>query len=411
MARDEARGARAGEWRLGWPVVAAAMVGIGTGPGLYQNFSSLFVDGMVGAFGWSRGEIATAAGFGLLGALGVPVLGRLADHWGTRPVIVTSTLLLATTYVGFASMTGSLWEYQALVFCLSLTIAGTSPVVFGKLIAVRFKQHRGVALGVATSGLSITSLILSPALAAILTHYGWRIGFASLGALVALVALPTVLALLRGAIPPSIRVGPVVVAMPDDGMTGSQARRDGRFWRLGLCAALVNAASVGLLTSLVPFGTDRGLSLEKAALLLTAFAAGQIVGRLLMGVLVDRFRPQATAALLAGVSALALIGLQMPEPGLATLLGLVFCAGLMNGAEYDLLPFLTARLFGLLAYGENFGLLLALALIGTASGIIAFGRLHDATSSYSAALVLATFALSLAAVLFSTLSDRGMPKA
>ena len=35
-----------GEWRRGWPLVLAAMLGIGFGPGLFQNVSSLFIDGV-----------------------------------------------------------------------------------------------------------------------------------------------------------------------------------------------------------------------------------------------------------------------------------------------------------------------------------------------------------------------------
>lgn len=411
MESETGAPARPGEWRSGWPVVAAAMIGIGTGPGLFQNVSSLFIDGMTTSFGWSRGELATAAGLGLLGALAVPFLGRLADRAGARLVIIAAMLTLGIAYAGFAAQTGGLYQYQALVFLLSLTVAGTSAVVYGKLISARFERHRGIALGVATSGIAIASLALSPVIAWVVSSYGWRAGFATLGALVVFVALPLVLFLLRGAATAPTRPGPgnPNATVPVAGMTGAEARRDSRFWRLGLSAALVNVASVGLVTALVPFGQDRGLTLEQAALLVTAFAASQIVGRLLMGALVDRFRPQLMAAGFAGLSALAFIGLQMPEPGLPLLLLLVFAAGLMNGAEHDLLPFLTARLFGLRAYGESYGLLLAIALAGTATGVVTFGRLHDATGDYTAALFLAAGALALSALLFLTLRERPLP--
>ena len=150
----------------------------------------------------------------------------------------------------------------------------------------------------------------------------------------------------------------------------------------GLVTLLAIAcASVGLVTSLVPFGTDRGLSLGQGALLVTSFAASQIVGRLVMGLLVDRFRAQATAAAFACLSALAFVGLQLHEPGLPLLLALVFLAGLMNGAEHDLLPFLTARLFGLRAYGETYGTLLMLALAGTATGMVVAATAASVDSS------------------------------
>lgn len=402
--------AHPGEWRSGWRVVAAAMIGNGFGPGMYQNLSSLFVPGMTLAFGWTRGEIATAAGVGLLGALGVPAIGRLADRVGARPVIVGATLLLAATLAGFATLGGNLWVYQLLVLCLALSVAGTSAVVYGRLIAARFIVHRGIALGVATSGLSLSTLALSPLVAAVIAREGWRLGFAMLIALVLVVALPAVLLLLRGVVvAPVHHAGAAEDIAPETllaGMSAAEARRDARFWRLGLAVALVNLASVGLITQLAPFGIDRGLDLAQAALLVTAFGASQIVGRLAMGLLVDRFSARLIAAGFAAISAAAFAGLLLPVSGVAALAALVFAAMLMNGAENDLLPFMTARLFGLRAYGETYGALLTMALFGTAAGIVMFGRLYDATGGYTLPLSIAVAALTAAALLFLTLTGR-----
>jgi MFS family permease len=392
-------------------VVVAAMTGIGFGPGLFQNLSSLFVVGPVAEFGWSRGDIATAAGLGLLGGLAVPFLGRLVDRVGARAMIVAAMLLLAGVYVGMASMTGPLWQYQALIFGLALAVPGTSAIVYGKLIAQRFEAHRGMALGVATSGISITSLALAPLIGMVIEAYGWRIGVLTVGVVVGALALPAVLLLLRGTPSGATPIDPHQrgATVPIEGMTGAETRRDSRYWRLGLSAAMINVASVGLVTSLVPLGIDRGLSAAEAALLVTSFAASQVLGRLVMGALVDRFPPQATAATFAMISCLAFVALQLPAPGLPLLLGLVFLAGLMNGAEHDLLPFLTARLFGIRAYGEVYGLLVMISLFGTAIGVTAFGRLHDATGAYDSALILAASALAITALIFATLRERPLP--
>ncbi|WP_093064125.1 MFS transporter [Sphingomonas sp. OV641] len=410
MEREARRPANAGEWRRGWPVVAAAMIGIGTGPGLFQNLSSLFIVGPIAEFGWSRGDIATAAGLGLLGGLAVPFLGRLADRIGARAIILLAMILLGLVYAGMASLGGPLWQYQLLIFGLALTVPGTSAIVYGKLIAQRFHAHRGIALGVATSGISVSSLALAPVLGSVITAYGWRAGFLALGAIVCALALPAVLLLLRREHIHTTRPDPGETAPAQvEGVTGAEARRDSRYWRLALTAALINVASVGLVTSLVPFGMDRGLGATDASLLVTSFAASQVVGRLVMGALVDRFRPQLIAAAFATVSALAFVVLQTATPGLALLVAAVFFAGLMNGAEHDLLPFLAARLFGLRAYGEVYGLLVMVSLFGTATGVTAFGRLHDATGNYDAALAMAAAALAGAALLFLTLRERPLP--
>ncbi|WEK44718.1 MAG: MFS transporter [Candidatus Sphingomonas colombiensis] len=404
-----------GEWRGGWRIVAAAMIGIGFGPGLVQNLSSLFVPGLSATFGWTRGDMATAAGIGLIGALFVPLIGRLADRFGARPVIVAGTLLLAGALAAFTVTSGAIWTYQLLIFCSALSVGGTSAVVYGRIIAPRFVRHRGIALGIATSGLSLSTLLLSPVIAGIIADHGWRAGFLTLAGLAALIGLPLVLLLMSGAVVAPVHHAGVTEDLAPEtflaGMSGREARRDSRFWRLGAAAALINIASVGLVTQLVPFGIDRGLSLEHAALLVTSFAAAQIVGRLAMGLLVDRFPAQRTAAAFAGVSAMAFAALLMPLPGAVAMIAVVFFALLMHGAENDLLPYLTARLFGLRAYGETYGALLTLALFGTAAGVMMFGRIHDSTGDYAISLAIAAGALALAALLFLTLGDRRAPSA
>lgn len=400
------------EWRRGWPLVLAAVLGIGFGPGLFQNLSSLFLAGTTQEFGWSRGEVATAAAVGLLGGLVAPFLGRLADRVGIRPVIVGAMLLLGGAYVALSRQSGSLVEYQMLVALLAFSVPGTSSVVYGKLIGACFMRHRGLALAFATSGLSVTTLAMPPLVGAVIATQGWRAGFLVLAAATALVALPAILFLIRH-VPrtPSARAADdPAAAAPVEGVTGAEARRDPRFWLLAVGVAMVNLASVGLVTQLVPLGVERGLGAGQAALLLTSYGLSQVAGRLGIGVLVDRIAPQGVAAAVALVSAAGFALLLIPAPGFALAMALVFLAGLMNGADNDLLPFLTARLFGLRSYGEIYGSILPVALAGTAAGIVAFGRLHDAFGRYDPALVVAAAALAVSALCFFLLRERPLPR-
>ena len=160
----------------------------------------------------------------------------------------------------------------------------------------------------------------------------------------------------------------------------------------------------------MPLGIDRGLSPARAALLLTAFGTSAIAGRLLVGALIDRFRPQPVAAAVAMVSALAFLALVYAPGGFAMLIVVIFLAGLMNGAENDLLPFLAARLFGLRAYAEIYGTAMPIALLGTAIGIVGFGRLHDWTGGYGVALALGAAALFLAGICFLLVPDEARPR-
>ena len=66
-----------------------------------------------------------------------------------------------------------------------MTVAGTSSLVYGKLIGAAFVAQRGLALGVATSGLSIRTFTLPPLVALVIAAYGWRGGYLALGILAA----------------------------------------------------------------------------------------------------------------------------------------------------------------------------------------------------------------------------------
>lgn len=412
MERDTTRVAARAEWRRGWPLVLGALIGIGAGPGLFQNLSSLFTPGMMAEFGWTRGQIATAAGIGLIGAVGSPFLGRVADRLGIRPVILLCMTLLGIAYCGFAMMQGQIWQYQLLVLLLALSVPGTSSIVYGKPLADCFHAHRGLALGVATSGLSVTTVLLPPAAAWVIAGWGWRGGFVALAILTTLVAMPLALTAVRGTAAGPTRPDPDTDAahVPVDGPTAAEVRRDARFWRLGVTAFCINLATAGLVTQLVPFGLERGLTAAQAALLLAAFGAAQVIARIVIGALIDRRTPQLIAAVVALLSALAFALLEIRAPGFALLMVLVFFAGMMNGAENDLLPFFTARLFGLRSYGEIYGWLVLMALAGTATGIVGFGRLYDATGDYDVALGIASGALTLTALLYLSLRERPLPR-
>ncbi|MEH3101584.1 MFS transporter [Sphingomonas adhaesiva] len=412
MERNANRVTARAEWRRGWPLVLGALIGIGAGPGLFQNLSSLFTPGMMAEFGWTRGQIATAAGVGLIGAVGSPFLGRAADRLGIRPVIILCMTLLGVAYAGFAMMRGEIWQYQLLVLLLALGVPGTSSIVYGKPLAACFRAHRGLALGIATSGLSITTVLLPPLAAWVIAGWGWRGGFVALAIVTTLIAMPLALIAIRGAATAPTRpdAGAAAAQAPVEGPTAAETRRDARFWRLGASAFCINLATAGLVTQLVPFGLERGLSAGQAALLLAAFGAAQVVARIAIGALIDRWSPQGIAAVVALLSALGFALLEVRAPGFALLVVLVFFAGMMNGAENDLLPFFTVRLFGLRAYGEIYGWLVLMALAGTATGIVGFGRLYDATGSYDVALGIASGALTLTALLYLSLRERPLPR-
>lgn len=383
-----------GEWRRGWPVVLGSAAMFATGPALYQNLSSLFIPYLETTLGFSRGEVSSAVALGLLTALAAPLIGRLADRVGVVAIMVASALVLGGAHVMLAMMSGPAWQFRVGIALLALSAPGVSALVFGRLIARRFDAHRGLALGLATTGLSLSTLLAPPLVAHLIEAYGWRAGYLLLAGLALGFGLPLGLVAARAAgqeRPATAPIEPTGVRRP--------SWRDTRFWRLGGATMLINIGTVGMVTQLAEIGRDRGLGLAQAGLLLSAYALSQIVGRLTIGALIDRYAANRMAALYGLISAVGFIALAGGEGNVWVACGLVFVAGLLNGAEFDLLPFFASRLFPLATYSELYGRLLLLSIMGTAGGILSFAWLRDWSGSYTISLTMASIAMLIAAAL------------
>ena len=385
-----------GEWRRGWPVVIGSAAMAGVGAGLYQNLSSLFMPGLQEVTGASRGAIGASAALGLLGALAAPFIGRLADRVGVVRVIVFSALGVAAAHVWLSLMSGGLWQFQIGVALLAISAPGMSALVYGRLVAKCFDRHRGLALAFATSGLSLTTVLLPAAIGWIIANWGLKAGYYSLAALAVGIGIPAGLYACRkaGALERPARREP-----------GSKppSWKNLLFWRIASATMLINIGTVGMVTSLAMIGAERGLGLAAAGLLLSSYGASQIVGRIAMGALIDRFAVNRIAAAFGLVSTAGFFGMQWGVDSLPFMLVAVFVAGLLNGAEYDLLPFLTSRLFPIGDYGEVFGRLYLFSLLSSGVGLAGFGLLHDWTGSYDAPLGIGTICMLLAAMLLYTL--------
>ena len=156
-----------------------------------------------------------------------------------------------------------------------------------------------------------------------------------------------------------------------------------------------------MLANLVPSLTDDGLSREAAATVQSVFGISILVGRVLVGYLIDRFwAPGITAiclALPAGGAAL-LYGPQSFEMAAFS----AFLIGFAAGAELDLMAFLAARYFGLAHYAKIYSILYATLAFCSGTAPMVFASVYDNTGSYDLGYVIATalFLVSVVMILF-----------
>ena len=152
----------------------------------------------------------------------------------------------------------------------------------------------------------------------------------------------------------------------------------------------------GMIVHLIPLFQVLGAGAKTAARLASLLGIASAIGRLVIGLCLDRFpAPLVTiTVLLMGAAGLALLAVG----GLSFVLVAVILIGLLLGAELDLLAYMASRLFGQRAFGAIYGWLYAMYAIGFGISPFAIGRLHDSFGSYDYALVGSILCLAVAAL-------------
>jgi len=92
-----------------WIVLGAVTVCMLSASGIRSGFG-VYIKPMEAEFGWGRGALSGAAAVSLLllGAVG-PVVGRLADRWAPRRIVIIALLLLGIGSIG-GSYVQKLWH-------------------------------------------------------------------------------------------------------------------------------------------------------------------------------------------------------------------------------------------------------------------------------------------------------------
>jgi MFS family permease len=391
--------------------VAGAAIGLGTGVSLYVLVMSLFIVHITQAFGWTRGQMAIAGMLAFVaGAIATPVFGRLIDRFGFRPVAMVCVPGLGLVYVLVALNPGRYLLHLALAICGGLFGAGTAGLTYTRPLIAAFDRQRGLALGVATAGTSLTAMAVPPLLAFVIGAYGWRAGLYTMTVLTAVVGLPLSLALIGRAREGTARLVDEIPDAPfvraDSGgtdMTLREAMRDIRFWLLAAALVAVNIPGSGVVGQLAPLVGDKGLPAQSVALVMSIYSAGVLIGRLVTGLSLDRLSAPAVAAAMTVVSAAGIALLLVTSSSLALAAIAVAMIGLQQGSEIDLMAYFVSRGFGRRHYGAIYGTIAMAGALSTAFALVFFGRVHDVTGSYDIALLVGVIAFGAGAAAFAAI--------
>lgn len=393
------------EFRKGGPVLVSAMVGVGCGASpIPFNVLPAVIGPIHAELGWSFLAISLGITvFGITASLLAPVYGGAADRWGVRPVAIGSLLAFAATFALFAFLPPSLTAWYTLWALVGLVGIGSTPVTWSRAVNMWFVANRGLALGLMLLGTSLAGIIVpqvaQAAIAGNALGSGWRAAFPTLALFPLLIAAPLALWLFREPTPAERPAGISDAFGNLAGVTLATAVRDHRFWIIWVSILAVALAYGGVFINMIQIAGLHGFSAADGATVMSVMAIGILAGRVITGLLFDRFwAPAVLAPILLG-PALACWLLMGSSSPLATLMAGGLLLGFAAGAESDLIAFLAGRYFGMAHYGKVYGLLYMPFGIGSAISPALYGAVRDATGNYDAMLGVAIGLFALGGLL------------
>ncbi|MBP6682967.1 MAG: MFS transporter, partial [Halioglobus sp.] len=290
------------EWHAGWSLVIAASLGFSFFSVMLAS-TGLFMSPLGEEFGWSRTLLSSGPSIAtVMTALLGPFLGMLVDRFGTRRVALPGLVLTMASIATFSLLNGSQAQWVTLWVAFGIVSVSIKSTVWTAAVVGVFQKSRGLALGLTLSGTAVAQSVVPPLGNFLITEFGWRGGFVWLamgwGGITLLVCLLFFFdiraraATKRKADERAGRASAIetpAVQLP--GLTIAEAWRDSALWRLAISNFIVMVLTMGLAIHLFPILTEAGVSRATAAWLVGLSGIAGIIGKLVTGVLLDRFRP------------------------------------------------------------------------------------------------------------------------
>jgi sugar phosphate permease len=372
----------------GWYVVGAIGIVLTTTSGLGFYNLSVLLDALVRERGFPVALASGATACYFIGSgLGGVLAGWLIERVDPRIVVIVSAVLsaLLLACLGVIHAPVQLYLFY-LVYGLCYGCGGIIPNI--TTIARWFEARRSLAISIASTGLSLGGIVITPASAFLIEHHG-----------IAGAAPWLAVTLIIGVVPPTaliVRPSPEAVGLVPDGAvttpaagarvaaapraTFAQARRSRFFAGVAASYFFVMGAQVGAIAHIYRLAKTGG-GADIAAFALALLAAASVCGRLAGGWILLKVPVRAFTLVLFAQQAAALTVLAIAR-GQGTLLLGVVIFGLAMGNILMMQPLLLAEAFGTQSFGRIYAASNLISVPGVAGGPALLGIAFATTGGY-----------------------------
>ena len=373
-----------GQIYYGWKIVAAIFVLLTFTSGLSFYNHAIYLNALATqpAFDVRTASMAVSIFFLTGGIVGLFVAKWVQDY---DPRICIS----AGAIISFLSLTAlahvsAVWQLFVVYGFFGAGFSASSLIPATTLVTRWFRRKRAMALSVASTGLSLGGVVLTPLSILMVESLGFETAAPWIGSMFLVGVIPVAWIYLRESpesmglhidgITPEIEDEIVVAgtsSTEEDGVSFKEARSRRFFWGVSLAYIFLMAAQVGGIAHQYGLAREQ-LSEAETAIAVAILPIFSIIGRLIGGWIVDQMSIRKFAISMMVMQALSLSVLSSGYSVFTLCLGLA-AFGATVGNLLMLQPLLIAEAFGLKDYARIFSVSNLMSSWGTAMGPAALG--------------------------------------
>jgi MFS family permease len=357
--------------------------------------------------GWSASLISAASTASyLFSAVLVAFVSDAIRRLGVRACVLIGALSFASSGAALPFIDEP-WQLFAAYLVMAFGWATMSLGAINNILGLWFEKKRGLAISLALNGASFGGVVIVPMLVLLATAGGFKLAMLAGATLILLLALPLVYWILSAPVPRAraeATESPAGASQP--AWTRRAALRSPAFRGVCTFTALALFSQAGFLVHQIAFLeplTDR----TTTGLAVAVTTGMAIIGRLLLGTVVDRLN-QRLAAALSLLSQAAALAVMTRSADSQVLLIASAVYGFSVGNLITFPSLIVQREFEAASFGMLIGLSTAISQFTYAFGPGLLGVLRDATGGYAAPLG-ACIALNLVAAAVVVRAPRGSP--
>ena len=328
----------------------------------------------------------------VVGAVIAPFVGRALDRYPLKRVMMVGTCFMGAGFLLLSRVSGPLGFYLVLGLFIGIGAGSMGGLSTAKLVSNWFVMKRGMALGIASTGVSASGIIMPAISAWLIATFGWREGFLAYGAITIIVVIPVVLSLVISS--------PEEVGLLPDGETelGRLPPRKPplrtrdfigapNFWLLVITIGLLFCIQSATLVHMVPRVSDLGFDLVSASFVASASAGFGLLGKLVYGPLVDKWDVRHALWMAVAFQMCGQILMLLAGGYLSFLVGACLF-GFGMGGIVPMQGAIVGVVFGRASFGRVLGAMRPPMAVIQVMGVPFAGWTYDYTGSYHSAFVV-----------------------